>query len=407
MSVVRSIQPARKPEARRELDRVQLWKWAALILAAVVLLAGLLLYRSLARPVAEVYTVSRGTATAAVYGTVKIQSAITREVRAQNTGIIKFAEGIFSGVISQGYAVKRDQLMAVITDETTTKALRSATTELVAAQERQKLGPPSAQPLRTAKDSLQRLLSLRENTVPAAEIERAKAEVKRLTDEDRAQSLELRKNVEIYETNVQGLQDQMKRTEIRAPMDGILTVINPADGDLVFANNLLFTVATRDSYVEGLVNEEDVGEIRDGMKADVRLYSYSQREFVAKVATVAPSTDANSQRYTVVLYLDNPPENLRSGMTGEMNIIIARRENTLVIPARALVIDQIFLVADGVIQPRTVKVGYRGLESVEILDGLSEGDQVVVADQDEFRAGQAVRAVPVNVVKKAERAAKR
>ncbi len=369
----------------------------ALALAAAVLLGGFLMWRSLGRSVAEVYSVTKGTATAAVYGTVKIQSAVTREVRAQNTGIIKFAEGIASGVVSIGSGVKRDQVLAVITDETTAKALRSAQTELTTAEERLKVGPPSAQPLRTAQDNLARMKTLRANTIPAAELEKMEAEVKRVTDEVRFQKLELQKAVDIGQVNVSSLQDQVKKTELRSPMDGILNAIAPADGDTVFANNLLFTVATRETYVDGQVNEEDVGEIRDGMKADVRLYSYSQREFTAKVSTVLPSTDATSQRYSVLLYLDNPPENLRSGMTGEMNIIIARRENTLVVPSRALSIDQVLVVKDGVIQPRTVKTGYRGLETVEILGGLEEGDQVVVTDQETFRPGQRVRPVPVNV----------
>ncbi|MBS0660646.1 MAG: efflux RND transporter periplasmic adaptor subunit [Verrucomicrobia bacterium] len=377
-------------------DPARLWKALATALLAIMAISGWMIYRSLGRPVAEVAAVQRGTATAAVYGTVKIQSSVVREIRAQNTGIIKFADGIASGVVSIGSTVKRDQLLGVITDEATTKALRQAQTELEAAQQRQKLGPPSAEPLRAAQDNLKRLLSLQANTVPAAEVERTKAEVKRLTDEEKVQTLELRKAVQLGETNVQALQDQMKRTELRATMDGLLTAIAPADGDLVFANNLLFTLATKDTYVEGQVNEEDVGEIRDGMKADVRLYSFSQRQFTAKVSTVLPSSDVNSQRYTVVLYLENPPDNLRAGMTGEMNIIIARRENALTVPSRALVADQVQVVTDDVVVQRTVKVGYRGLDTAEILGGLAEGDLVVVQDQDQFRPGQRVRPVVVN-----------
>jgi hypothetical protein len=47
-----------------------------------------------------------------------------------------------------------------------------------------------------------------------------------------------------------------------------------------------------------------------------------------------------------------------------------------------------------------LKTGYRGLETVEIVNGLNEGDQVVVSDQDTFRPGQRVRPVTVNSVKK-------
>lgn len=384
-------------------DAGRFWKWIAILLGAIVLVGGWLVYRSLSRLPAEVFTVVRSTATAAVYGTVKIQAAVTREIRAQNTGYIKFAEGILSGVSSVGFTAKKDQVLATITDEATARALKQAQTELAAALDRQKLGPPSTQLLGTAKDNLNRLETLQRNSVPEAELERARSELRRLTAAVEAERVDLQRSVDVLKGTATGLEEQLRKAEIRSPMDGIITTVNPADGDLVINNAVLFAVATRETYVEGQVNEEDVGEIKDGMRADVRLYSYSQREFTAKVSTVLPSTDPNSQRYTVVLYLDNPPENLRAGMTGEMNIIIARRENALVIPGRALMIDQAFIVEDGVIKMRTVKIGYRGLETVEVLAGVNEGDQVVASDQDTFRPGQRVRAVTVNSVQKTEK----
>jgi Cu(I)/Ag(I) efflux system membrane fusion protein len=57
----------------------------------------------------------------------------------------------------------------------------------------------------------------------------------------------------------------------------------------------------------------------------------------------------------------------------------------------------VFVVRDGIVKPRTVKVGYRSIERAEILDGLREGEQVVVADQDLLRPGQRVRAITVNM----------
>lgn len=376
------------------------WKALAIGLGVVVLFGGWLVYRSLSRVPAEVFVVVRSTATASVYGTVKIQAAVTREVRSQNTGYIKFADGIFSGVSSVGFAVTKDQVLATIADEATSRQLKQAQTELAAASDRQKLGPPSTQLLRTAADTLERLMTLKPNAVPAADVEKARGEVKRLGAVVEAERVDLARSVDVLKTTVAGYEEQLRKTEIRSPMEGIITTVNPADGDLVMNNAVLFVVATRETYVEGQVNEEDVGEIRDGMHADLRLYSYSLREFTARVSTVLPSTDPNSQRYTVVLYLDDPPENIRAGMTGEMNIIIARRENSLVIPSRALMMDQAFIVEDGVIKMRSLKTGYRGLETVEILNGLSEGDLVVVSDQDTFRPGQRVRPVTVNSVKK-------
>ena len=62
----------------------------------------------------------------------------------------------------------------------------------------------------------------------------------------------------------------------------------------------------------------------------------------------------------------------------------------------AINIDQALVVDDGVVAPRTVKLGFKSLDFAEVLDGISEGDQVIVSDQDAFRPGERVRAVKTN-----------
>ena len=68
-------------------------------------------------------------------------------------------------------------------------------------------------------------------------------------------------------------QDQLQRTRILAPFDGIVTVITFNDNAYVLPNQALFTIAASDTYVSGLVNEEDVGVLKAGMKAELHLYS--------------------------------------------------------------------------------------------------------------------------------------
>jgi RND family efflux transporter MFP subunit len=127
------------------------------------------------------------------------------------------------------------------------------------------------------------------------------------------------------------------------------------------------------------------------MEAVLQVYAFRTRQFGAKVSAIQPAADPETQRYTVVLDLENPPENLMAGMTGEMNIITGTRENVLVLPTRAIVIDQALIVKNGAIQARTVKVGYRTLDFSEIVAGLSEGDRAVLSDQDKLRPGKRVR----------------
>jgi RND family efflux transporter MFP subunit len=231
--------------------------------------------------------------------------------------------------------------------------------------------------------------------VPATDLERTRNEVETLRERVRAEQVELDRVVTILRQQAGVLQDRKARCLITSPLDGYLNAINCANGEFISENSTPFAVATHSTYLEGQINEEDVGQVAPNMKAAVRLYSYANQDFTATVSQILPT--ANNQRYTITLTLDNAPPNLMSGMTGEMNIIAGKRENALIIPSRAVLAGRVFVVKDNVVKPRAVKVGFRNLERAEILEGLKDGEQVVVADQDLFRPGQRVRAVTINM----------
>ena len=84
-----------------------------------------------------------------------------------------------------------------------------------------------------------------------------------------------------------------------------------------------------------------MGEVKIGMKANIQLYAYQTQQFTAEVSSIQPAADPETQRYTVVLQIEKPPENLMSGMTGEMNIITGTHENVLLVPSRAVLVDQV------------------------------------------------------------------
>src|SRR5262249_52029128 len=94
----------------------------------------------------------------------------------------------------------------------------------------------------------------------------------------------------------------------------------------------------------------------------------------------------------VLFTLDQPNGNLLPGMTGEMNIITGQRENALLVPSRAVRNQtQVLVVKDGRVEQREVKTGFRSIERAEILEGLEEGDLVILSDQDLFRPGTRVQ----------------
>ncbi len=347
-------------------------------------------------PVAEVYVVQRGTAIAAVYGTVKIVPTFTINIRARNSGVVELADDLMTRQSAIGTVVKRGQVLANIVSGDLDRELSKARTDLGTAEQRRELGPPSLPALKTGEAQLARLEKLASlNNVAASEVERVRNEVQSLKERVRGEELELARAVSILREQLMILEDRQERCTIRSPIDGVLTVLAVASGEFIFENSTPFTVATATTFLEGQVNEEDVGRVALGMKAAVKLYSYPDKEFAATVRQVVPT--ANDQRYTVNLTLDDPPENLMSGMTGELNVIIGKRENVLIVPARAVLVDRVLVVRDGIVKPRAVKVGYRSIERAEILEGLHEGEQVVVADQDLLHPGERVRSLTINM----------
>jgi RND family efflux transporter MFP subunit len=352
-------------------------------------------------PVAEVASVRRGTAIAAVYGTVRIEPAFVVHVRAQNSGFIRLADAFSAGRGAIGRSVEKGQLLATIADETTARLLKQARTDLQAATQRAELPLPSAELLKAAEDNLERLEKvIASGNVPAVEYEKAKSEVNRLRGAVENERIERDRNLAALDETRKKLEAQMKSSEIRAPIDGLLSAVQTIDGELVGESNQLFTVSSRKNYVRGEVNEEDVGEVKPGMKAKVQLYAYRLQSFNAQVSSIQPAADPETQRYTVVLEMEKPPDNLMAGMTGEMNIITGTHENAVLVPTRALLVDQAFLVKRGIVQRRTVKVGFRTLDFTEALSGVAVGDHVVVADQDRLRPGQPVRQRKVDITKK-------
>ncbi|MGI8432527.1 MAG: efflux RND transporter periplasmic adaptor subunit [Chthoniobacterales bacterium] len=362
--------------------------WISIGLAA--LLVVVLFFWS--RPVAEVELVRRGTAISAVYGTVRIEPSFVNRVRAQNSGFIQLAEPMAAGRGAIGRKVSKGELLATISDEASARLLKQAQSDLQAATESARLDLPSSEPLKIAEGNMQRLEKLAGlSNVPAVEYEKAKSETNRLRDALKAEGIERERNLTALQAAKQKAEGQMKNTEIRAPMDGILAGLRVIDGELVAEGNELLTVSSQKNYVRGEVNEEDVGEVKAGMKAELQMYAFRTRQFRATVSSILPAADPETQRYTIVLELEKPPENLMAGMTGEMNIITGRHENALLLPTRALLVDQVLIVTNGMVEARTVKSGYRTLDFTEILSGVKEGAHVVVADQDLLRPGQFVR----------------
>ncbi len=236
-------------------------------------------------------------------------------------------------------------------------------------------------------------------------------------------------------------EDRLAKTTIRAPMDGVITRLNVEEGETAIVgtmNNpgsLLLTISDL-SVMEAVVrvDETDVPLITLGDSAVIRIDAYRRETFTGRVTEIGHSavnppssmmqTGAGGQSvdFEVVITLDNPPASLRPDLSATAEIITARRDNVLAIPIIALTVrdagdleplpqegasaraaaadrtrtDQegVFVVREGKVEFRPVRIGITGREHFEVLEGLAEGDSIVAGPYDVIRTlqnGQVVR----------------
>jgi len=145
------------------------------------------------------------------------------------------------------------------------------------------------------------------------------------------------------------------------------------------------------------VDEEDISRVVVGQKALLRTDALPGRLFDGEVAEITPKGDPVSRSYRVRIRIADAPAvdagPMRTGMTMDVNLVVSRRENALLVPSRALKGNAVWVLADGRVQRRDVKKGVAGAERSEILAGVAEGERVVLSPADTLRDGQRAEGV--------------
>lgn len=176
---------------------------------------------------------------------------------------------------------------------------------------------------------------------------------------------------------------------LTAPFDGVISEVDTRRGALISSGDLIGHLITITRTVEAKISEENFAGISVGDKANV-LFLNSGKFFDAKVIKILPAADPVTQRYIVWLKVDIPENQLKPGMTGEVTIDVTTHDSALLAPRRAVSGNKILVVNDGRVELRTIKTGYTGINKVEIVDGVKEGDLVIAEDLDEFHPGDRV-----------------
>lgn len=213
---------------------------------------------------------------------------------------------------------------------------------------------------------------------------------------DRAKLQQAEAQVAESQASLKQLEEQLSYTTIVSPIDGVVLSRDVEVGDAVSSilvlgstATLVFTLGdTSQVYVDGKVDEADIGSVYLGQPARIRIESFKNRVFHGKVTRIAPLgiEKDNVTTFAVRVSIDNPTGEIKAMMTANAEILINEHKNVLAVPEQAISYDaqkHAFVnvpdrkAKDGM-RKVDVTVGLANGSNTEITSGLKEGEKVVL-----------------------------
>ena len=204
---------------------------------------------------------------------------------------------------------------------------------------------------------------------------------------------------------VERVEVEVAKTVVTAPFPGVVTEVFGEVGELAApvtsgsdlgfsATPTLEIVNLDELFVRAEIDEVDMGELQEGLPVRITLDPFPDRSFQGRVSRVAPVvSDIQEKNRTVEIEVEFvDPEESRSllpGTSADVEVILVTHDSVLRIPAHAVLEgDKVLLLQGDHLQERTLKIGLRNWDFVEVLSGLALGDPIVVSlDREEIREG--------------------
>ena len=196
--------------------------------------------------------------------------------------------------------------------------------------------------------------------------------------------------------NLKQLEEQLGYTTIESPIDGIVLSRDVEIGDAVSSILVLGSTATlvmtlgdtSEVYVKGKVDESDIGKVYLGQPARIKVESFKDKTFTGKVTKISPMgvEKDNVTTFEVRVSINNPEGVLKAMMTANAEIILEEHKNVLQIPEGSILYDKDKKASVEIPDPKAkegkkkiaVNIGISNGAKTELLQGLKEGDQVVL-----------------------------
>lgn len=216
------------------------------------------------------------------------------------------------------------------------------------------------------------------------------------------EDVEIRRNSaqsdrEAARTRVVAARQQLDRTKVRAPFDGIVSDRKVSAGDTAqIGKELVKIIDPQSLRFEGLVSADSIGAVQVGQQVVFRVHGYDERDFLGTVTRVNPAANATTRQVEVLVSFADPTQQPDvAGLYAEGRVE-TQRTAALTIPPTALVLegDQAYAwrLHDRTLQKVSLRIGERDARTGEFVleSGLAEGDTLLRYPNSTLRNGQAV-----------------
>ncbi len=186
---------------------------------------------------------------------------------------------------------------------------------------------------------------------------------------------------------------------LKADFAGVVTELEAVAGQPPVESGKLVTIeSTEKVYVRLNVSKYDLEKIAVGQKADVDIAGKTYEGTVAKIDGMATQNNSGAMVVGVNVNIDNPDENIFLGVEARVYVHMAKAEGVVTIPLEVISSDRegdfVYVEKNGVVEKRRITTGIASDSVSEVKEGLSEGENVIMASGMEFEDGTAVNAMP-------------
>ena len=197
--------------------------------------------------------------------------------------------------------------------------------------------------------------------------------------------------------NLMLLKARLENANIICPLNGVVVKRYVQAGTFSKAGSPIVAVADVSSLLaKAVVGEAQVQEVKVGVPVKIRVNALKDQEFTGTLTRLSPAATLPARTFTAEVNIPNPQGVLKTGMFAKADIEGMLRSKVLAVPESCLVLreDQktVFVVTpDNKVVQKVLKLGEAAGGWVEVLDGVAEGDKIVVAGQHKLKDGASIR----------------